>query len=98
MTGEAEEVELEMTTGSEGALGTENDVDVKEENSDEGRTGGGLMDLGLPEEDLRGVLEELELTLKMTELSQPVQKESAVRRRNKRRRAKKDVQSTDVRS
>ncbi|KAM3870103.1 protein RIC-3b [Diretmus argenteus] len=61
------------------------------------------IDLGVPEEDLAGVLEELELTLKMTsvmerekmeDLTWPTEEADAgcsqVRRRNKRRRAKRD--------
>lgn len=64
--------------------------------------GGGQMDLGVPEEeDLDGVLQELELTLKMTSvteqekiegLTHPMEAETSsgsVRRRNKKRRAKK---------
>lgn len=59
-------------------------------------------DLGVPEEELAGVLEELELSLKMTSMMEREKVEDlitrsteegascgAVRRRNKRRRAKK---------
>lgn len=65
--------------------------------------GGVQIDLGVPEEDLAGILKELELTLKMTsmmeqekieDLARPVETEPAhsqVRRRNKRR-AKKAAQ------
>ncbi|XP_071347285.1 protein RIC-3b isoform X2 [Trachinotus anak] len=72
-----------------------------EEAEDEHQEGGGKIDLGVPEEDLAGVLKELELTLKMTsmmeqekieDLTRPVETEAAqsqVRRRNKRRRVKK---------
>ncbi|XP_028287402.1 protein RIC-3b [Parambassis ranga] len=73
----------------------------KEDDVHELCEGGGQMDLGVPEEDLTGVLQELELTLKMTSmmeedkiggLTQPTETETSrgsVRRRNKRRRAKK---------
>lgn len=65
------------------------------------KEGGREIDLGVPEEDLVGVLEELELSLQMTsvmeqekmeDLTRLTEKEascSTVRRRNKRRRAKK---------
>lgn len=94
--GRAEEEESAVTAASE----TETS-DVKEKNLD--KKEGGEIDLCVPEEDLLGVLEDLELTLKMTSvmeqekignLNQPVETESAcstVRRRNKRRRAKKDL-------
>ncbi|XP_029289706.1 protein RIC-3b isoform X2 [Cottoperca gobio] len=58
----------------------------------------GEIDLGVPEEDLAGVLEELELTLKMTsmieqekmeDLTRTTETDTSCRRRNKRRRAKK---------
>lgn len=64
--------------------------------------GGAKIDLGVPEEDLAGVLEELELSLQMTSMMEREKVEDlinrsteegascgAVRRRNKRRRAKK---------
>lgn len=80
----------------EGDLGASERVDVHEH-----KEGGGKIDLGVPEEELAGVLKELELTLKMTstmeqekmeDLTRSTETEtpcSAVRRRNKRRRAKK---------
>ncbi|KAM9352041.1 protein RIC-3b [Symphorus nematophorus] len=102
--GEAEEAEdavrkSDFRTVSEEDAGPESvneRVDVHEQEE-----GGGKIDLGVPEEDLAGVLEELELSLKMTsmleqekmeDLSRSTETEtsgSAVRRRNKRRRAKK---------
>jgi len=63
--------------------------------------GGSHVDLGVPEEDLAGVLKELELTLKVTsmlehekieDLTQAAETEtscSSVRRRSRRRKAKK---------
>ncbi|XP_060892040.1 protein RIC-3b [Labrus mixtus] len=63
--------------------------------------GGGQIDLGVEEEDLVGVLQELEISLKMTTVMEQEKMEdlsksrdtetsgSAVRRRNRRRRAKK---------
>lgn len=111
--GEAEEdenqstdgaTESAFTAGSEEDVGTEGDLGVNEsENIRERKEGGRKIDLGVPEEDLAGVLKELELTLKMTtmmeqekmeDLTRPVETEAAcntVRRRNKRRRAKKDL-------
>lgn len=86
----------EDDVGAEGELGVNERVNVHEH-----KEGGGKIDLGVPEEDLPGVLEELELSLKMTsmmeqekmeDLSRSTETEtscSAVRRRNKRRRAKK---------
>ncbi|XP_054476167.1 protein RIC-3b [Anoplopoma fimbria] len=74
---------------------------VSEEDVDERKEGAGKMEPDVPEEELAGVLEELELTLKMTsameqekveDLTRTTETEasgSAVRRRNKRRRAKK---------
>ncbi|XP_034735702.1 protein RIC-3b isoform X2 [Etheostoma cragini] len=65
----------------------------------EHKEGGFQMDLGVPEDDLAGVLKELQLTLEMTSMMEQEKVEdltrttetscSAVRRRNKRRRAKK---------
>lgn len=63
--------------------------------------GGGRIDLGVPEEELAGVLEELELSLRMssvleqekvedlTRLTERDAPSCSVRRRNRRRRAKK---------
>ncbi|KAM7002408.1 protein RIC-3b [Tautogolabrus adspersus] len=63
--------------------------------------GGGQIDLGVAEEDLAGVLQELEISLEMTTVMEQEKMEdmsksrdtetpcSAVRRRNRRRRAKK---------
>ncbi|XP_041853907.1 protein RIC-3b [Melanotaenia boesemani] len=82
----------------------ERDVEVREEEDlHEHEEGGGHIDMGAQEEDLVGVLKELELTLKMASVLeqekimdhfQPAETESScssVRRRNKRRRAKKAV-------
>ncbi|CAK6954517.1 protein RIC-3b [Scomber scombrus] len=108
--GEAEEEESlsteavrEFTAGGEEDVETEADSGVNEsENLDERKEAGRKIDLGVPEEDLAGVLKELELTLKMTtmmeqekieDLTRPEETQpasSTVRRRNKRRRAKKD--------
>lgn len=84
----------EEDVGPEGELGVNERVNVHEH-----KEGGGKIDLGVPEEDLPGVLEELELSLKMTSMMEQEKMEdlsrstetscSAVRRRNKRRRAKK---------
>ncbi|KAM9854914.1 protein RIC-3b [Aulostomus maculatus] len=90
------------TAGSEEDAEAEIDPDGNEEKNFGGKEGGHI-DLGVPEEDLVGVLEELELTLKMTsvmeqekieDLVQPSETESVgstMRRRNKRRRANKDL-------
>uniref|UniRef100_UPI003AADD37C protein RIC-3b n=1 Tax=Centroberyx gerrardi TaxID=166262 RepID=UPI003AADD37C len=87
----------EEDAGPERHLGT-ND----EEDSNEPAEGGGEIDLGVPEEDLAGVLKELELTLKMTstmeqekmeDLTRPAETKagcSQVRWRNKKRKAKRD--------
>ncbi|XP_040895095.1 protein RIC-3b isoform X2 [Toxotes jaculatrix] len=109
--GEAEEAEdlsadavreADFTAVSEDDMGPQSDVGVNEKvDLHEHREGGGKIDLGVPEEDLAGVLKELELTLKMTsvmeqekieDLTRPAETEPAqnqVRRRNRRRRAKK---------
>ncbi len=104
--GEAEEAgalhadgvrESEFTAVSEGDTGPEGDLG---EDVHEHKEGGGDIDLGVPAEDLAGVLEELELSLDMkTMMEQEMMKDltglketetcSTVRRRNKRRRAKK---------
>lgn len=94
--------EPDFTAVSEEGVGPESDLGVTERvNVHQHKEGGGKIDLGVPEEDLAGVLEELELSLKMTsvmeqekmeDLTRLTEKEttcSAVRRRNKRRRAKK---------
>lgn len=82
--------------GPESDLGTAGGV-----NQHKHKEGGREIDLGVPEEDLVGVLKELELSLQMTsvmeqekmeDLTRLTEKEtscSTVRRRNKRRRAKK---------
>ncbi|KAM7415066.1 hypothetical protein PAMA_019751 [Pampus argenteus] len=110
--GEAEEDESQSTdavtesafaAGSEVDVGREGVLDVNEsENSNERKDVGRKIDLGVPEEELAGVLKELELTLKMTTMMEQEKMEdlgrsteteaacSTVRRRNKRRRAKKD--------
>lgn len=99
--------ESALTAGSEEDAGSRGDLGANEsENSHERKEGGRKIDLGVPEEDLAGVLKELELTLKMTTMMEqekmedltsstsPAETEpacSTVRRRNKRRRAKKDL-------
>lgn len=82
--------------GPEGDLGTTGGVDQHKYEE-----GGSDVDLGVPEEDLVGVLKELELSLQMTSVMEQEKMEdltrlteretscSTVRRRNKRRRAKK---------
>ena len=99
--GETEAVkESNFTAVSEADVGPDSDLGVNE-SLHEHKDGGGKIDLGIPEEDLAGVLEELELSLKMTsmmeqekmeDLSRSTETEtscSTVRRRNKRRRSKK---------
>uniref|UniRef100_A0A3B4XGW5 Protein RIC-3-like n=1 Tax=Seriola lalandi dorsalis TaxID=1841481 RepID=A0A3B4XGW5_SERLL len=94
--------ESDFTAASEEDMRSGSDLGVNEgAHLHEHKEGGGKIDLGVPEEDLAGVLKELELTLKMTsmmeqekmeDLTRPVETEPAqsqVRRRNKRRRAKK---------
>lgn len=111
--GEAEEAgaadedgvrEADFTAVSEVDVRPEACLGVNEtEDLHEHKEGGGEIDLGVPEEDLPGVLKELELSLRMTtmmeqekmeDLTRWTEKEtssssSSVRRRNKRRRAKK---------
>ncbi len=109
--GEAEEAEAlnkdaaresDFTAVSEEDVGPEREVGVNERvDVHEHKEGAGKIDLGVPEEDLAGVLKELEVTLKMTSMMEQEKMEdltrstetetsgSAVRRRNKRRRAKK---------
>lgn len=107
--GEAEEAlsedavrESDFAAVSEEDAGPESDLAVNETvNVLEHKEGGGKIDLGVPEGDLAGVLEELELSLKMTSVMEQEKMEDfgesprtgtscgAVRRRNKRRRAKK---------
>lgn len=109
--GEAEEAEAlnedavresDFTAVSEEDVGPERDLGVNERvDVHEHKEGGGKIDLGVPEEDLPGVLKELEVTLKMTSMMEQEKMEdltrstetetpcSTVRRRNKRRRAKK---------
>uniref|UniRef100_UPI0037E714A8 protein RIC-3b n=1 Tax=Semicossyphus pulcher TaxID=241346 RepID=UPI0037E714A8 len=105
--GEAEEAsdtlrESDATAASEhdveqvSDLGVIESVDVHEH-----KEGGGQIDLGVPDEDLDGVLQELEISLKLTtmmeqekmeDLTQLTETETscgAVRRRNRKRRAKK---------
>ncbi|KAK5901777.1 hypothetical protein CesoFtcFv8_007102 [Champsocephalus esox] len=77
------------------------EAELQREEVPEHKQGAGGIDLGVPEEELGGVLEELELTLKVTtlmeqekmdDLSRTAETEtsgSSVRRRNKKRRAKK---------
>ncbi|KAM7397114.1 hypothetical protein PAMP_020111 [Pampus punctatissimus] len=111
--GEAEEDESQstdavtesaFTAGSDEDVGREGELDVNEsENSNERRDVGRKINLGVPEQELDGVLKELELTLKMTTMMEQEKMEdltrsaeteaacSTVRRRNKRRRAKKDL-------
>ncbi|CAJ1055939.1 protein RIC-3b [Xyrichtys novacula] len=99
--GEEEEAEsvresVDETVQPESDLGVNEGVDVHEH-----KEGGAHIDLGVAEEDLAGVLQELEISLKMTsvmeqekmeDLSKTAEAEtscSTVRRRNRRRRAKK---------
>ncbi|XP_076588156.1 protein RIC-3b [Chaetodon auriga] len=107
--GDAEETEAaresDFTAVSEEGVGKESDLGANETADDhEQKAGGGKIDLGVPEEDLAGVLKELELSLKMTSMMEQEKMEdlskspqtdtscSTVRRRNKRRRAKKASQ------
>uniref|UniRef100_A0A3Q0QTF4 Resistance to inhibitors of cholinesterase protein 3 N-terminal domain-containing protein n=1 Tax=Amphilophus citrinellus TaxID=61819 RepID=A0A3Q0QTF4_AMPCI len=96
--------ESDSTAASREDVGSERNLGINEEEDvHEHKKGGGQIDLSVPEEDLVGVLKELELTLRMTsvaeqekieDLTQPADSQTAcssVRRRNKRRRAKKDV-------
>ncbi|KAM4572385.1 protein RIC-3b [Odontesthes bonariensis] len=105
--GEAEGAgDLSADAGREPAFTAERDEDMTPQSDAGGRAkeqeeGGSPVDLGVPEEDLDGVLKELELTLKATsmmehekieDLTQAAETEtscSSVRRRSKRRKAKK---------
>ncbi|XP_026167708.1 protein RIC-3b isoform X2 [Mastacembelus armatus] len=94
-----------FTAMSEEGVGTESDLGINQEGDfHKHKEGEGQIDLGVPEQDLAGVLKELELTLKMTSMMEqekmedftlPAETEtssSRVRCRNKRRRAKKASQ------
>lgn len=96
------ERESDTTAVGEDSVRPESDVGVNERaDMREPKEGRGEIDLGVPEDDLPGVLQELELTLKMTSMMEQEKMEdltrttetetscSTVRRRNKRRRAKK---------
>ncbi|XP_029952507.1 protein RIC-3b isoform X2 [Salarias fasciatus] len=86
---ESEEVEKEIDLGE-----NEEEADLHEHRED-----GEPLDLGVPDQDLVGVLRELELTLRVTSMMEEEKVEDltmpaetpggSVRRRNKRRRAKK---------
>ncbi|XP_032378575.1 protein RIC-3b isoform X2 [Etheostoma spectabile] len=92
---------LNIERGSEFTVASEENVEPESVRADkrEHKEGGFQMDLGVPEDDLAGVLKELQLTLEMTSMMEQEKVEdltrttetscSAVRRRNKRRRAKK---------
>nr|XP_033490555.1 protein RIC-3b [Epinephelus lanceolatus] len=92
--------ESDLTAGSEEDVTSEGDLKDRV-NVNEHTEGARDIDLGVPEEDLAAVLKELELTLKMTSMMEQEKMEDlsrttetdtscgAVRRRNKRRRAKK---------
>lgn len=103
---EAEDLNKDDVREPDVAAVSEEDVRPESDSNEradvlEQKEGGRQIDLGVPEEELPGVLKELELSLKMTsmmeqekmeDLSRPTETEtscSAVRRRNKRRRAKK---------
>uniref|UniRef100_A0A667XNV3 RIC3 acetylcholine receptor chaperone n=1 Tax=Myripristis murdjan TaxID=586833 RepID=A0A667XNV3_9TELE len=93
-----------FTATGEEDTGPGGNLDKNDKDLYEPEEGGGGIDLGVPEEDLAGVLKELELTLKMTsmmeqekiqDLVEPEEMKtvcSQVRRRNKRRKAKRDTQ------
>ncbi|XP_008292584.1 protein RIC-3b [Stegastes partitus] len=96
------EKQSDFTAASEEDVGPQSDLGVNEpEERHEHKEGADQIDLGIPEEDLPGVLKELEFTLKMTtmmeqerieDLNRPTEMSSgSVRRRNKRKRAKKAV-------
>ncbi|XP_023154678.2 protein RIC-3b [Amphiprion ocellaris] len=106
--GEAEDLsndavrESDLIAASEEGVGPQRDLGGNEqEEANEHKEGEDQIDLGVPEEDLAGVLKELEFTLKMAtmmeqerieDLTRPTETSSSlVRRRNKRRRAKKAV-------
>ncbi|XP_056138367.1 protein RIC-3b [Lampris incognitus] len=90
----------EEDTAPEGGCGVSDKEDLYEPEPEEE---GAEIELGLPEEDLAGVLKELELTLRMTSMMEQEKiddlthpKDTAagctqVRRRNKKRRVKKEV-------
>ncbi|KAF1386471.1 hypothetical protein PFLUV_G00095200 [Perca fluviatilis] len=92
---------LNKERGSDLTAASEEDAGPESVNErvDEHKEGGFQMDLGVPEDDLAGVLKELQLTLEVTSMMEQEKVEdltrttetscSAVRRRNKRRRAKK---------
>ena len=94
------ERESDTAAVSEDSVRPESDGGFNEDTR-EPKEGRGKIDLGVPEDDLPGVLQELELTLKMTSMMEQEKMEdltrttetetscSTVRRRNKRRRAKK---------
>ncbi|XP_058501502.1 protein RIC-3b [Solea solea] len=92
----------DFTPGSDEDVGLQSELGIKERvDLHEHKESSGEIDLGIPEEELVGVLKELELTLnvtsmieqeKMEDLTRPVEMETAhsqVRQRSKRRRAKK---------
>ncbi|XP_034005073.1 protein RIC-3b [Trematomus bernacchii] len=99
VTNEAEDPNAERESDPAAVRGEE--AELQREEVPEHKQGAGGIDLGVPEEELGGVLEELELTLKVTtlmeqekmdDLSRTTETEtscSSVRRRNKKRRAKK---------
>ncbi|XP_022063209.1 protein RIC-3b [Acanthochromis polyacanthus] len=106
LTGEAEDLsegavrESDLTAASEEGVGPQSDSGVTEQEEANKHEGDDQIYLGVPDEDLAGVLKELEFTLKMTtmmeqerieDLTRPTEtSSSSVRRRNKRR-AKKAV-------
>ncbi|XP_074489857.1 protein RIC-3b [Sebastes fasciatus] len=97
------EREPDLTAAGEEDVEPESDAGVNERADDvcERKEPAGKIDLGVPAEDLAGVLEDLELTLKLTSVMEHEKMEDltmttetdtscgTVRRRNKRRRAKK---------
>lgn len=99
VTNGAEDPNAERESDPAAVRGEE--AELQREEVPEHKQGAGGIDLGVPEEELGGVLEELELTLKVTtlmeqekmdDLSRTAETEtsgSSVRRRNKKRRAKK---------
>ncbi|XP_075993810.1 protein RIC-3b [Genypterus blacodes] len=98
LTGGGEEEQRLEELHKAAAVGAEGEVGVKEREGEEEEGQGGI-NLGIPDEDLAGVLQELELTLEMTSVmeqekmetfAQPAETSGHVRRRNKKRRARKD--------
>lgn len=96
--------ESDLTAAGEGDVRPKSHLCVNESvQLYERKEEGGKIELGVPEEELAGVLKELELTLKVTsmmeqerieDLARPMETEPAqsqVRRRNKKRRAKKSA-------